>query len=70
VSWPVRERRVGWRLLRHLDRDLLALKSSPRGGADMLAATIFVDYVGRDEKLNIRMVSLCQSRQTLSYPQD
>jgi triphosphoribosyl-dephospho-CoA synthase len=47
----------GWRLLQHLDRDLLALKSSPRGSADMLAATIFIDYVGRDEELNIRVVS-------------
>jgi triphosphoribosyl-dephospho-CoA synthase len=44
----------GWRLLQHLDRDLLALKSSPRGSADMLAATIFIDYVGRDEELDIK----------------
>ena len=39
----------GWRLFQHLDRDLVALKSSPRGSADMLAATIFIDYVSGDE---------------------
>ena len=44
----------GWRLLQQLDRDLLALKSSPRGSADMLAATIFIDYVSRDEELDIK----------------
>jgi triphosphoribosyl-dephospho-CoA synthase len=44
----------GWRLFQHLDRDLVALKSSPRGSADMLAATIFIDYVSRDEELDIR----------------
>jgi triphosphoribosyl-dephospho-CoA synthase len=46
----------GWRLLQHLDRDLLALKSSPRGSAHMLAATIFIDYVSRDEELDIKGV--------------
>jgi triphosphoribosyl-dephospho-CoA synthase len=44
----------GWRLLQHLDRDLLALKSPPRGSADMLAATIFIDYVSRDEEFDIK----------------
>ena len=44
----------GWRLFQHLDRDLVALKSSPRGSADMLAATIFIDYVSGDEELGIR----------------
>jgi hypothetical protein len=43
-----------WRLFQHLHRDLVALKSSPRGSADMLAATIFIDYVSRDEELDIR----------------
>jgi triphosphoribosyl-dephospho-CoA synthase len=37
----------GWRLFQHLDRDVVALKSSPRGSADMLAATIFTDYVSK-----------------------
>lgn len=37
----------GWRSLQQLDRDLLALKSSPKGSADMLAVTIFIDYVTR-----------------------
>jgi hypothetical protein len=49
-------------MLQHLDRDLVALKSSPRGSADMLAATIFIDYVGRDEELNIRVVSPDRNR--------
>ena len=44
----------GWRLLQHLDRDLLTLKSSPRGSADMLAATIFIDCLSRDEELDIK----------------
>jgi hypothetical protein len=49
-------------MLQHLDRDLVALKSSPRGSADMLAATIFIDYVGRDEELNIGVVSPDRNR--------
>ncbi len=40
----------GWRLLQQLDRDLLTLKGSPRGSAHLLAATIFLDYVSRNEK--------------------
>ena len=40
----------GWRLLHQLDRNLLTLKSSPGGSADMLAATIFLDYVSRNEE--------------------
>jgi triphosphoribosyl-dephospho-CoA synthase len=40
----------GWRLLQRLDRDLLTLKSSPEGSADMLAATLFLDYVSRNEE--------------------
>jgi triphosphoribosyl-dephospho-CoA synthase len=47
----------GWKLFQQLDRDLLALKSSPRGSADMLAATIFIDYVSRAEELDIEVVS-------------
>jgi triphosphoribosyl-dephospho-CoA synthase len=35
----------GWKLLRQLDRDLLALNASPGGSADMLAATLFVDFI-------------------------
>ena len=38
----------GWRLLQQLDRDLLILKVSPGGSADMLSATIFLDYVSRN----------------------
>jgi triphosphoribosyl-dephospho-CoA synthase len=45
---------AGWRLLQQLDRDLLVLKSSPRGSADMLAATIFIDYVSRDKGCPLR----------------
>jgi triphosphoribosyl-dephospho-CoA synthase len=37
----------GWRLFQHLDRDLVALKSSPRGSADLLAATVFIDNVSK-----------------------
>jgi triphosphoribosyl-dephospho-CoA synthase len=44
----------GWRLLQQLDRDLLTLKGSPRGSADMLSATIFLDYVNRNEKLKYK----------------
>ena len=35
----------GWRLLQQLDRDLLTLKASPGGGADLLAATLFLDFL-------------------------
>ena len=35
----------GWKLLQQLDRDLLALNASPGGSADMLAATLFVDFI-------------------------
>ena len=41
----------GWRLLKQLDRDLVMLKSSPQGSAAMLSATIFLDYIHRNEKL-------------------
>lgn len=44
----------GWRLLQQLDRDLLNLKGSPRGSADMLSATIFLDYLSRNEGLTYR----------------
>ena len=44
----------GWRLLQQLDRDLLTLKSAPGGGADMLSATIFLDYVSRNEELKYK----------------
>jgi triphosphoribosyl-dephospho-CoA synthase len=39
----------GWRLLQQLEHDLLILKSSPRGSAAMLSATIFLDYVSHNE---------------------
>jgi triphosphoribosyl-dephospho-CoA synthase len=35
----------GWELLQRLDRDLLALKASPGGSADLLAATLFLDFI-------------------------
>jgi len=35
----------GWRLLRQLDRNLIALNVSPGGSADLLAATLFLDFV-------------------------
>ena len=35
----------GWRLLQQLDRDLIALNSSPGGSADLLAATLFLDFI-------------------------
>jgi triphosphoribosyl-dephospho-CoA synthase len=44
----------GWRLLQQLDRDLLILKGSPGGSADMLSATIFLDYVSRNEELKYK----------------
>jgi triphosphoribosyl-dephospho-CoA synthase len=44
----------GWRLLQQLDRDLLTLKGAPRGSAHMLADTIFLDYVSRNEKLKYK----------------
>lgn len=37
----------GWKLLQQLDRDLLALNASPGGSADMLAATLFVDFIAK-----------------------
>jgi triphosphoribosyl-dephospho-CoA synthase len=40
----------GWRLLKQLDCDLLILKGCPEGSADMLSATIFIDYVSRNEE--------------------
>jgi triphosphoribosyl-dephospho-CoA synthase len=43
----------GWRLLQQLDRDLLTLNGPPQGAADMLSATIFLDYVSRNENLTI-----------------
>jgi triphosphoribosyl-dephospho-CoA synthase len=35
----------GWRLLLQLDRDLIALNASPGGSADLLAATLFLDFI-------------------------
>ncbi len=35
----------GWELLQRLDRDLLALNASPGGSADLLAATLFLDFM-------------------------
>jgi triphosphoribosyl-dephospho-CoA synthase len=35
----------GWKLLRRLDRDLIALNASPGGSADLLAATLFLDFI-------------------------
>jgi triphosphoribosyl-dephospho-CoA synthase len=35
----------GWGLLERLDRDLLALNASPGGSADLLAATLFLDFL-------------------------
>jgi triphosphoribosyl-dephospho-CoA synthase len=35
----------GWKLLQQLDRDLLALNASPGGSADLLAATLFLDFM-------------------------
>jgi triphosphoribosyl-dephospho-CoA synthase len=40
----------GWRLFQQLEHDLLIFKCSPRGSADMLSATIFLDYVSRNEE--------------------
>jgi triphosphoribosyl-dephospho-CoA synthase len=40
----------GWRLLQQLDRDLITLKGAPRGSANMLSATIFLDSVSRNGK--------------------
>jgi triphosphoribosyl-dephospho-CoA synthase len=44
----------GWRMLQQLDRDLLTLKASPGGSADMLSATIFLDYVSRNAELEYK----------------
>jgi triphosphoribosyl-dephospho-CoA synthase len=46
----------GWRLLQQLEHDLLILKSSPRGSADMLSATIFIDYVSRNDGQTIKVI--------------
>ena len=35
----------GWELLQRLDRALLALNASPGGSADLLAATLFLDFM-------------------------
>jgi triphosphoribosyl-dephospho-CoA synthase len=35
----------GWRLLEQLDRDLVELNASPGGSADLLAATLFLDFI-------------------------
>jgi triphosphoribosyl-dephospho-CoA synthase len=35
----------GRQRLRHLDRDLVALNASPGGSADLLAATLFLDFL-------------------------
>jgi triphosphoribosyl-dephospho-CoA synthase len=35
----------GWKLLQQLDRDLIALNASPGGSADLLAATLFLDFI-------------------------
>ena len=35
----------GWSLLQRLDRDLIALNASPGGSADLLAATLFLDFI-------------------------
>jgi len=35
----------GWELLQRLDLDLLALNASPGGSADLLAATLFLDFM-------------------------
>jgi len=35
----------GWELLQQLDRDLLALNASPGGSADLLAATLLLDFI-------------------------
>jgi triphosphoribosyl-dephospho-CoA synthase len=35
----------GWTLLQQLDRDLTALNASPGGSADLLAATLFLDFI-------------------------
>jgi hypothetical protein len=69
----------GWRLFQHLDRDLVALKSSPRGSADMLAATIFIDDVSkrpvtqmsdsfatRQDEGSRKEVSVCRNEALLS----
>jgi triphosphoribosyl-dephospho-CoA synthase len=37
----------GWELLQRLDRDLLTLKASPGGSADLLAATLFLDFIAK-----------------------
>jgi len=46
--------REGWRLLQQLDHDLLILNGSPEGSADMLSATIFLDYVSRNKELKYK----------------
>jgi triphosphoribosyl-dephospho-CoA synthase len=46
----------GWRLLQRLDRDLLALNASPGGSADLLAATLFLDFVA-DRNLTLSQSS-------------
>ena len=35
----------GWDLLRRLDRNLVALNASPGGSADLLAATLFLEFI-------------------------
>jgi triphosphoribosyl-dephospho-CoA synthase len=37
----------GWDLLQRLDRELVALRASPGGSADLLAATLFLDLIAK-----------------------
>jgi triphosphoribosyl-dephospho-CoA synthase len=38
----------GWKRLQQLDRDLIAVNASPGGSADLLAATLFLDFVAHN----------------------
>ena len=48
----------GWKLLQQLDRDLIALNASPGGSADLLAATLFLDFVARARLTANRFVDI------------
>jgi triphosphoribosyl-dephospho-CoA synthase len=48
----------GWKLLQQLDRDLVVLNSSPGGSADLLAATLFLDFIANpQQKTNYGKIS-------------
>jgi hypothetical protein len=41
----------GWEKMQRLDYDLLALNASPGGSADLLAATLFLDFMANSPRI-------------------